>query len=359
MQCRPLPLFLLLCATWGCSSSPPPAPADPQPPTGAVAEKPAAEPDYPDFKRCDEREALFDGGDFLRTEDGVALWYKVAGPATAPTVVHVHGGPCFGGHDFEKTAGRLLERSLRMVYLEQRGCSRSTSGATDANLTMDATIEDFERLRRHLGVDRLDLVAHSAGGWVALEYLRRHPDRIGRVVMVDTSGVVEPALQHQLDFAAEIAPTAFPREQARVREIAAGTGPANDRLGEMHALLGDRFFRAVFYGSEREANGLGRWSSALRKHCFSHPMSKWYRRSGYLDRAHPELMTRLPVPALLIAGRKSQAFGAAILEQAAAAWGAELRWIEGAGHFVYIAEPEAFARQVIDFLVRPGGPSPR
>ena len=70
-------------------------------------------------------------------------------------------------------------------------------------------------------------------------------------------------------------------------------------------------------------------------------------------------MTRLPVPALLIAGRKSQAFGAAILEQAAAAWGAELRWIEGAGHFVYIAEPEAFARQVIDFLVRPGGPSPR
>lgn len=346
---RPLLLAPLLCALSGCRSAPPAASARP----------PAAEPDYPDFKRCSEEEALFDGGSFLRTEDGVALWYKVAGAPTGPTVVHVHGGPCFGGHDFEKTAGPLLERSLRMVYLEQRGCSRSTSGTTDANLTMDATIQDFERLRAHLGVDRLDLVAHSAGGWVALEYLRRHPDRVGRVVMVDTSGVVEPALQHQLDHAAEIAPTAFPREQVRVRELAAGKEPASDRLGKMHELLGDRFFRAVFYGSEQEERGLGRWSSALRRHCFSHPMSKWYRRSGYLDRPHPELMTRLPVPALLIAGRKSHAFGPAILEQAAAAWGAELRWIEGAGHFVYIAEPEAFARLVIDFLAADRAASPR
>jgi hypothetical protein len=86
-------------------------------------------------------------GTYLHTNDGIALWHRVAGAADGPTLVYLHGGPCWGTYDFEQSAGRLLERSSRVVYFDQRGCSRSTRGATDANLTMDATVDDLERLR--------------------------------------------------------------------------------------------------------------------------------------------------------------------------------------------------------------------
>lgn len=66
-------------------------------------------------------------------------------------------------------------------------------------------------------------------------------------------------------------------------------------------------------------------------------------------------MTPLPVPAILLAGRQSQVFGVALLEEAASALNAELRWIENAGHFPFVAQPAAFTTVVVTFLTGPPG----
>ncbi|HEU4404368.1 MAG TPA: alpha/beta hydrolase [Polyangiaceae bacterium] len=192
MPRRRLPFLFAfaLAAASGCG----PAPGAPAAPSqGAPAASSQGAP--ADDGVCAEREALFDGGAMLRADDGVSLWYKVAGNAGGPTLAYVHGGPCFGSLDFEKSAGPALERSARVVYFDQRGCRRSAAGATEANLTMAASVEGLERLRRHLALERLNLVAHSAGGWVAVEYAKRHPERVGRLVLVDTSGAFQRSVQ--------------------------------------------------------------------------------------------------------------------------------------------------------------------
>ena len=90
----------------------------------------------------------------------------------------VHGGPGYNAYGFERSIGPRLERSIRMVYLDQRGCGRSAGGAEDLPLGMDETVADFERLRAQLGIARWSVIAHSYGGLVALVYASRHVDAI-------------------------------------------------------------------------------------------------------------------------------------------------------------------------------------
>jgi len=49
------------------------------------------------------------------------------------------------------------------------------------NLTADA-----DALRERLGFERWDVLGHSFGGTVALEYALRYPDRVSRLILLDT-----------------------------------------------------------------------------------------------------------------------------------------------------------------------------
>jgi len=77
--------------------------------------------------------------------NGVRHWYKLAGRSArpAPPVVFLHGGPGGESYTFEMSAGRYLERSLRMVYFEQRGSGRSDR-ASDGGYAIATPVEDLE-----------------------------------------------------------------------------------------------------------------------------------------------------------------------------------------------------------------------
>ena len=57
--------------------------------------------------------------------NGVRLWYRVAGEEAGAPAVFLHGGPGQGSQTFARFAGPELERSQRMIYLDQRGSGRS------------------------------------------------------------------------------------------------------------------------------------------------------------------------------------------------------------------------------------------
>lgn len=99
----------------------------------------------------------------------VRLRYRVAGegaPGAAP-VVFLHGGPGAGSYDVATVPGPGLERGLRMVYLDPRGAGRSERPWSGEDL-IAALVEDVERLRVHLGVERISRVGHSFGGLLLL-----------------------------------------------------------------------------------------------------------------------------------------------------------------------------------------------
>ncbi|HEV2891361.1 MAG TPA: alpha/beta hydrolase [Frankiaceae bacterium] len=113
------------------------------------------------------------------TRDGVTLSYTTRG--NGPLLVCQPGGPGRASRYLGDLGG--LDATRTLLLLDARGTG--ASGRTE-RLAMPYLAGDLEDLRAHLGVERFDLLAHSAGAVVAQVFARQHP--VGRLVLVTPSG---------------------------------------------------------------------------------------------------------------------------------------------------------------------------
>lgn len=134
--------------------------------------------------------------------------------ADLPLLVFLQGGP---GHESPRPSARpadppWLARALqnyRVLLLDQRGTGLSTpfgpqamrelGGSTDAaaeyltHFRADAIVQDTERFRQHLGLDKVSLLGQSFGGFTALHYLSVAADHLGEVYF---TGGLPPVGRH-------------------------------------------------------------------------------------------------------------------------------------------------------------------
>ncbi len=117
----------------------------------------------------------------LKVTGGHEIFFEECGNASGKPVVIIHGGPGGGSNP---TMRRFHDPSrYRIVLFDQRGCGRSTPHASiDANTTWDL-VEDIERLRQHLGVERWQLFGGSWGATLALAYAETHVSRVSEMIL--------------------------------------------------------------------------------------------------------------------------------------------------------------------------------
>ena len=114
-------------------------------------------------------------------DDLHAMYWEQSGQPEGLPVLFVHGGPGAGTSPNHR---RLFDaETYRIVLYDQRGAGRSTPlGETRRNTTA-LLIEDIERLREHLGIERWLLLGGSWGSTLALAYAEAHPDRCLGVIL--------------------------------------------------------------------------------------------------------------------------------------------------------------------------------
>jgi pimeloyl-ACP methyl ester carboxylesterase len=133
------------------------------------------------------------------SHDGTELAYHLRGEGDGDPLVCLPGG-AMRASAYLGDLGGLAERRP-LVLLDLRGTGDSALPADEATYRVDHQVADVEALRAHLGLERMDLLAHSAGGDLALLYAAAHPDRVGRLVLVTTparSVGLPPVLEHRL-----------------------------------------------------------------------------------------------------------------------------------------------------------------
>ncbi|MFE6256581.1 alpha/beta fold hydrolase [Agromyces sp. NPDC057865] len=101
---------------------------------------------------------------------------------TGAPLVCLPGGPMKASAYLGDLGGLSAHRTLHL--LDPRGTGASPVPADRATYRVDRQIADVEALRAHLGLERMDLLAHSAGAALAVLYAARHPERISRLVLV-------------------------------------------------------------------------------------------------------------------------------------------------------------------------------
>ena len=284
--------------------------------------------------------------------NGARHAFRVAGPMTpgAPPVVFLHGGPGQGSAHFDALAGPFMERQLRMVYFDQRGSGHSERPAS-GDYALATLVEDVEALRRALGVPKVALLGHSFGGLLALEYAAKYPQNVSHLVFV--AGLWNFDLQCRLrgQRFAQLRPEAF----ARVR--ADTLAPDGSRRSDC-----DYEFRGL-RGAERERYNLEIMfpDPAVSTRIDSVNAARGVRNTGELTRglfqrglaqyrlASPE---RLTMPTLVVAGRfDGAAISDGLRELARVLPNARFVEYDRSGHFVYLDEPDRFAREVSAFVL--------
>ncbi|MFG2719059.1 alpha/beta fold hydrolase [Streptomyces sp. NPDC048416] len=118
------------------------------------------------------------------SHDGTERAYRRAGKG--PLLVCLPGGPtgasaCLG--DLSDQGGGLAAHRT-LVLLDPRGAEDTAAPADPATCRHDHQVADIEALRVHLGLDRLDVLAHFASGKPALLHAARHPDRVGSLALI-------------------------------------------------------------------------------------------------------------------------------------------------------------------------------
>ncbi len=109
------------------------------------------------------------------------IYYEEAGNPAGSPVLMVHGGP---GGGSSPTMRRYHDpERYRIILFDQRGCGRSTPHAELADNTTWHLVDDMERLREHLGIDRWHLFGGSWGSTLSLSYAQSHPDRVLSMVL--------------------------------------------------------------------------------------------------------------------------------------------------------------------------------
>ncbi|KAI9288611.1 Alpha/Beta hydrolase protein [Umbelopsis sp. AD052] len=122
----------------------------------------------------------FDTG-FLKVTDIHTLHYEQAGNPNGNPVVYVHGGP--GGGIGPADRQYFDPKTYRIVLFSQRGCGQSTpSSCLEENTTWDL-VEDLERIRKHLGIDRWVVFGGSWGSTLSLTYAIKHPEQVKALVL--------------------------------------------------------------------------------------------------------------------------------------------------------------------------------
>ncbi|HET9459917.1 MAG TPA: prolyl aminopeptidase [Sphingomicrobium sp.] len=117
----------------------------------------------------------------LDVGDGHTLYWELCGNPDGKPLVFLHGGPGVGISPDHRR--QFDPQKYNALLFDQRGCGRSTPHASlEANTTWHL-VEDIERLREMVGVDKWLVYGGSWGSTLSLAYAETHPGRVTELVL--------------------------------------------------------------------------------------------------------------------------------------------------------------------------------
>ena len=113
--------------------------------------------------------------------------------ARGETIVCVHGNPTWSFY-FRRIV-ESFSNSHRVIVPDHIGCGLSEKPDDDRyGYTLRNRVDDLEALLDHLDVrEKITLVVHDWGGMIGMSYAVRHPERIQRIVVLNTAAFAMPA----------------------------------------------------------------------------------------------------------------------------------------------------------------------
>ena len=259
---------------------------------------------------------------------------RVLEAGTGTPFILMHGT---GGHleAFTKNLRALVGAGYRVVAYDYPGHGWTTTA--DSDLEIDDYIDHLLSLMDALGIERTHLSGESLGGWVAIKFAARYPERVRRLVLNTPGGTM-----------------ATPEVMERIRSLsqAAADDPSEERIRvRLEWLMADpKSVTDELVAIRRGVYSRPGFSDSMRHIlCLQDPEIR--RRNRVTD----DELAAITAPTLVIWTSDDPSGPAkAGLDMAERIPAGEFQLIEGAGHWPQWEQQEEFDRRVLEFLGRGG-----
>jgi proline iminopeptidase len=277
----------------------------------------------------------------IETGQGHKIYVEQCGNPKGIPVIVVHGGP--GGGCSPAMRRYFDPKVYRVILFDQRGCGRSRPFASVLNNTTWHLVDDMERIRRQLSIEKWITFGGSWGATLSLVYAQAHPDRVMRMVL---RGVFL-ATQTELDWfygggAARFWPDTWEKFIAPIPE---------DERTDLIAAYHKRLFCGDVSTEMRYARAWSAWENALASiqssgqfvegagdyaHAFSRLENHYFSHNSFL-KEDGQILNDVPkiahIPAVIVQGRFDMICPPVTAWRLAKNWSnCELRMIRQAGH---------------------------
>jgi proline iminopeptidase len=303
-------------------------------------------------------------------EQGIDLAHFAEGEGQ--DVLVIHGGP---GMPFTQPMSGLeaLTGKYRFHYYDQRGCGESTRPIErfessniyqnmqilDRTLGLGAQIADIERIRRILRDEKLILIGHSWGGFLASLYAAEFPENIAALILVSPANVlVMPQPEADSDLFASVDEKLPGEKQAEFdafmkeyMDFNALFKKSETELVSMNQKFGEYYLAAI--NPSPPEGDVSAASSTVPLLEQGRP-GGWMVWAGYVSMGqrhdYRPALAQVASPVLVIHGANDLQSEAASRIYTDTFPDARFMVIDNAGHFSFEEQPEIFAQTVQDFL---------
>jgi proline iminopeptidase len=201
---------------------------------------------------------------------------------------------------------------------------------------LEEQIADLEALRAHLGSETLDLLGHSYGGYLVMAYTARHPERVSRLILVDSAA---PKWTETIFLFEKVFPDGVERQNAVSFAEELGDKAATEAT--IREYLG-----MLFYAPEHRDAFLRQVTPAAYNKAVNASLDKDLQRYDL----NPEIR-KFRMPVLLMTGRYDMNVAPLVAwKMHQAIPGSRFVAFERSGHLPFLEEPEAFIRATEEFL---------
>lgn len=185
-------------------------------------------------------------GQTISTPDG-KLYYEKTG--SGPVVIMIAGGPGGAHASFHGFFERLAKK-YTLVMFDNVGRGRSDRLKNPKKYTVERDADDIERLRKHLGVDKIRLIGHSYGGMPAIAYSVKYGAHLERAVLSNTLHSGE-AFQQNIDSCNFTAANQFPELWRQILALRKkGVKSSAKAYGELYGRCGADIY---WYDADNES----------------------------------------------------------------------------------------------------------
>jgi proline iminopeptidase len=287
-------------------------------------------------------------GAFTAELDGFRIHYEVHGQG--PVLMTL---PNSWGLSLQalRAMYRPLEEHLTLVYFDPRGIGGSGPVREDADRGRAAVRADFEALRQHLGLARVNAIGWSNGAINLIWLAHDHPESLSSALFLH--GVASFS-KEDMETAAEEHPDLMKAYAALLKQVSDPDMPVTEKTALQRKMWLEDYFPILFADRAAAPAALEKVFGEAE---LSWPHAEYANRESFFDAR--DMLAAIAVRGLVMAGAHDMAPPEKVKVLADGMPHARFVVFEHSGHFAPVEEPVAFAAAVYDFLGVSGGAASR